>query len=550
MMVVDWVQVIFVAGFVACWLFWRDSRRRRVLAALAAAIIATAIWGIVIDRWQAGVCALFGVFGLVAIGASRWRSTRAARAGRPAGAWRLPWVTGVIWLCLGLAALFPVWMFPIRPLPKPDGKYVIGVRTFELDDPSRKGLAGVPAGQPRRLLVRIWYPAGDVTGMRRRPYLTKEEAKTSARSILGNALGFPPLFDHLRHVTTNAYEDAPLMPGAHSLPVLFFSHGYTSFLAQNSALVEELASHGYMIVSIQHTGDSGATRFPNGDIIPMEPIVWSTKRADGKPDPLLVKGVTADDPGDRLDATLAVRANAVKTNDRIGMRSAAMWLADRLFVHDQLQKGIVPAAIAPLAAAGNFTKVGEFGMSFGGATTGAVCMVDRRCAAGVNLDGTDLGFDAFDRNMPVPFLMLLSDTSDVFKLLGAKPPAQPRGGNEFSYERFADAGRLPTMHRVMVLDSKHVGITDFPLFIRQPFKGMILGNAPADDLIGTQKDLVLAFFDHYLRGADNGFPKAQIARWPGRLVPISSSYVASWWRTKSRAEQEQWTKRVDAVRRH
>lgn len=547
MMIVDWLQVVLMAGFIGCWLFWRDQRRRRVLSALAIAIIATAVWGIAIDRWQVGGCALFGMLGLSAIGVSRWRAARAEKAGRPARPWRLPWVTGLLWLFLALPLLFPVWMFPVRPLPRPDGKYAVGVRTFELDDPSRKGVSGVPADQPRRLLVRIWYPAGDVRGMSPRPYLTRAEAHSSARAI-GEAVGFPLLFDHLRHVASNAYEDAPLAPSVSGLPVLFFSHGYMSFLAQNSALLEQLASHGYMIVSIQHTGDSGATMFPNGDVIPMEPMPRH-KKSGGKPDPVLVKAVVAASPGERLDAMLKLRADAVRTNDRIGMRSATTWLADRLFVHDQLQKGAVPAAVARLVAAGRYDRVGELGMSFGGATTGAVCMVDRRCAAGVNLDGTDLGYDAFNRNMPVPFLMFHSDPLDVFKLLGAAAPAEPRGSNEFSYEQFADAGRLPDLHRVMLVDSKHVGITDFPLFIRQPLKGMLLGAAPAHDLIETQKDMVLGFFDHYLRAIDNHFPKAQMARWPGRLVPMSSGYVADWWRTKSPAEQEQLTRRIDALRR-
>ncbi len=69
-----------------------------------------------------------------------------------------------------------------------------------------------------------------------------------------------------------------------------------------------------------------------------------------------------------------------------GDRSLPIWLADRLFVHDRLQAGEVPPNVADLVAASDFSHVGEMGMSFGGSTTGAVCMVDKRCAAAVNLD--------------------------------------------------------------------------------------------------------------------------------------------------------------------
>jgi predicted dienelactone hydrolase len=53
-------------------------------------------------------------------------------------------------------------------------------------------------------------------------------------------------------------------PEKSNYPVLIFSHGLTGFRNQNTFEVEELASHGYIIVGIDHTYDAAATIFTDG----------------------------------------------------------------------------------------------------------------------------------------------------------------------------------------------------------------------------------------------------------------------------------------------
>src|SRR5690606_37753809 len=149
-------------------------------------------------------------------------------------------------------------LFPVNPLPKPSGQYAVGVRAFEISDASRLGVFLAKPDEPRRLLVRVWYPAQDVSGLKPAPYFTEAETTSTARS-LGGMVGFPEFFTYVSHVTTNSYPDAPLLEGATNLPTVFYSHGYTSFLQQNTVLMEELASHGYVVFSVQHTYDSSFT---------------------------------------------------------------------------------------------------------------------------------------------------------------------------------------------------------------------------------------------------------------------------------------------------
>jgi len=67
-------------------------------------------------------------------------------------------------------------------------------------------------------------------------------------------------------------------------------------------------------------------------------------------------------------------------------------------------------------------------MSFGGAIAGEICMIDKRCAAGVNLDGGNYPFSSFNAAVPAPFLMFHSDLREPLQHDGNAPaghgPAQ------------------------------------------------------------------------------------------------------------------------------
>ncbi len=180
--------------------------------------------------------------------------------------------------------------------------------------------------------------------------------------------------------------------------MVFYSHGYSAFAGGNWTLMEELASHGYAVYAIQHSGDASPTRLPDGTLLPMDPgLVEHLRRAahDGLPQAMR-QGYVSDDLDQRLDGQLHTALDLPAPANRAVNLSAPVWLADRLFVHDRLQAGEVPDRVADLVAASDFAHTGEMGMSFGGSTTGAVCMVDRRCAAAVNLDGGDFDFAPFD----------------------------------------------------------------------------------------------------------------------------------------------------------
>ena len=239
----------------------------------------------------------------------------------------------------------------------------------------------------------------------------------------------------------------------------------------------------------------------------MDPgLVEHLRRAahDGLPQAMR-QGYVSDDLDQRLDGQLHTALDLPAPANRAVNLSAPVWLADRLFVHDRLQAGEVPDRVADLVAASDFAHTGEMGMSFGGSTTGAV-HGRPTLRGGVNLDGGDFDFAPFDSDFPAPLLMLHADLGNFYRLFGIEAPARPRSFNDFSYERFEHAGQRQDIHRLVLRDSAHAGLTDNPLFIRRPLRGL-LGSAPTEVLIQAPNALVLGFFDHYLRGRATTFRK-------------------------------------------
>lgn len=541
MTLTDILLLAALAVFLLAWWVRRMPRRPIVLLVSTSVMLLAGVAGFLDDRWQALAGAGFAAVVLAVLLVNRLRRTDRARG--------IPFVSGTLFTLMALGPVAAIVMFPVFQLPKPSGEHAVGVRTFELADASRPGLFNAPAGAPRRLLVRVWYPAGDTSGLHQRPYFTQRESETTARTM-GEAVGFPQFFAYVKHVRTNSWEDAPLMAGAARLPVVFYSHGYTSFLGQNTALMEDLASHGYVVFSVQHTSDSSATLFLNGDVIPFDPAINEMVRntpdeGANRPQARALGGLTLDE---RIGGHIEYRTQAAARMDRTVVASARAWVLDRLFLHDQLQKGAVPEPIAQIAAASDLTRVGEMGMSFGGATTGTLCMIDKRCAAGINLDGGDFQFTAFNADMPVPFMMFHSDQNNSYRTVEREPPATPRGFNEFSYERIATAGTHKDIHRVQLKGSQHLGLSDFSLFIRSPLRDPLFGSTPSDVMIGAQNEFVRGFFDRYLRGQPGSFPQAQMATYKDWVLPVANSDLPAWWASKSEAERASLETRIEAAR--
>lgn len=71
---------------------------------------------------------------------------------------------------------------------------------------------------------------------------------------------------------THSYKDATPLMAQEKFPLLLFAHGMSLYSRQNTFQLEELASHGYVVVALNFTGDAATTVFPDGDRVDFTPI--------------------------------------------------------------------------------------------------------------------------------------------------------------------------------------------------------------------------------------------------------------------------------------
>ncbi|MCC7361826.1 MAG: hypothetical protein IT317_20250 [Anaerolineales bacterium] len=267
--------------------------------------------------------------------------------------------------------------------PKPAGPLPVGTQAWPLVDPRRADPFG-PTGPDggRTLLVNAWYPATAAEGSRlggtvgfpeggvlypRPPFtlLARQGMLPNTLRRLVEHHGLPgAALSQVTHLTTHARAGAPLAAGP--WPVLLFSHGYGLENAVSSSyLMEALASHGYVVLSVSHPGESLAAVYPDGRLAALD----------------------VDDPRLAFGARLAeVRAESGPWG-RLASESLALWTADLQTVLADLERLNAPGPDNAWAGQLELTRIGALGVGFGGSAALALAAADPRVQAVAALDG-------------------------------------------------------------------------------------------------------------------------------------------------------------------
>ena len=359
-------------------------------------------------------------------------------------------------------------------LPAPTGPYAVGRMEYDWTDQSRLDLLAPHAGTKRELVVWAWYPAQRVPGARprpRAPYLPQKWAQMSEEQhgFLGQQL-----MQSIDSIQTNSTDLAPLRAGAERYPVLIFEPGLGNIPAQYTTLLEDLASHGYVIFAITPTYSSDVVIFPDGRVVNATPA--------GKLD-------TNEDPHMAADQLVNI------------------WSQDVIFVMNQLTtlnttSGTMWSQRLDLA------RLGVFGHSFGGATAAQVCYRDTRCQAGINLDGSLAG-DVVQAGLTRPFMVIQHDMGDC-------SDADCRSFQQDVHTMLRTVPDGASYH-ISIKDTRHFNFSDYavhniPLGLR--FLGL-LGSIDGQRGMQITRAYVRAFFDRYLnqtpspllQGPSNAYPE-------------------------------------------
>ncbi|MCD4674014.1 MAG: hypothetical protein K8R77_15230, partial [Anaerolineaceae bacterium] len=266
---------------------------------------------------------------------------------------------------------------------------------------------------------------------------------------------------HLDLVKTHSHFNAPLANAEQPYPVLVFSHGYTNSFEVNQAQMEELASHGYVIFSINHTYEAFGTVFPDGRIVTIS-----------------------------KDTFFALNTEPTEYfNDHL-----ATWVADTSFVVDQIEMLDAGTSDDFFTNKLDMDHIGVFGMSYGGPTAEEFCLNDERCKAAVNMDGSHFGYTDFSFTpLQVPYLVFhnqnwMGKYDDVFSYVQNR--AYKVDVNKSEHLHFTD-GILWTPLLVWVDQSPIPFSAEDLHFVSKAIQ--------PKEMIRIENAYLLAFFDRHLK---------------------------------------------------
>jgi len=158
----------------------------------------------------------------------------------------------------GVVILSLVAMLPAIAAADPDKheSYAIGHTTMVLIDPSRNPDGSTPvttAGRP--LYLHMWYPASAESAQHIRYTWNNPIYNQNPGGTIYPGLPDTPALTFSGSLSAHPIaEGAPLAKGR--FPLLVATHGYEVAAAKNMPdTLESLASHGYIVASVEHTGD-------------------------------------------------------------------------------------------------------------------------------------------------------------------------------------------------------------------------------------------------------------------------------------------------------
>lgn len=217
------------------------------------------------------------------------------------------------------------------PLPPPTGPYAVGRTERFVTDPTRRNRNRISTNSS--FGITVWYPAERQAGEIPRPYFEE--------SIASDLQKWPAFRDRAPSFHSHSVQNARFARDAGVCPVVLFSHGLGLNRQDSVDKTENLASHGYVTVSVDHY-DCNVTVLSDGRYI--STAGWS---------------VTDEGLQDRVRDLSFV------------LSQLEIWNQQDPLLVDRLDLGKLAAA----------------GFSYGGAVAAEFSRVEPRCLAAVNLDG-------------------------------------------------------------------------------------------------------------------------------------------------------------------
>jgi predicted dienelactone hydrolase len=379
-------------------------------------------------------------------------------------------VLGLMVLLLALAVLPTVAQdtLPTAAFPPLSGEYAVGQTMRAIIDPSRDEVFTEDATDKRTLAVTFYYPAEPDANAQPAPYMTEAEGQGFSA-----VMGIPPALTQA--LQPNLYNDSPVALTEGGYPVLLFMPGLGTPVHLYMALLEQVASHGYVVVVIDPVYSQTISFYPDGQYVTAVP-------AGGD-----VAGDAASNP------------------------LIQSWVSDARFVLGWLEE--VNGADTQLAGLFDLSRVGMFGHSVGGAASLQTAYDDPRIAAAIDMDGRLFGA-VMNNALTTPFLIMNSEGSMDLSSVGVSDADLAALGMTHEQLEAAEAQHMaeqtrlltisPAGYQLTIAGTQHSSYTSDLHFVHDLVPELVteetVGTIASARMVQIESDYVVAFFDTYLKG--------------------------------------------------
>ena len=351
--------------------------------------------------------------------------------------------------------------------PYPTGEFAVGTKTFTIYN-TRKEVLDTKGESMRHVCARIYYPTlkESTNGLKKAISMSRNEAKGIAK-----AFKIPLNYDKMEKNGENlseAYVDAPFIEGM-KFPLIVFNHGYFSYPEGNSFLLLDLASHGYVVLTVGHPRESTGADFDDGTF---EMIDTSLSKKMYSP---FLRGIIAAYKLTRFKGTLEEQAELFEKFKNTYCTFIAdrvdEWITDTDIAVDNVRK--------EFSSIIDFTcGIGVSGHSHGGAVAYKYCQTRDEYVCGINIDGGLFG-NTDGMIMHKPFMQLSSKDNENVVTKGYLNHTAPA-------------------YKVLFNGMKHISFSDMKYAISSP---AMAGKLDPDTAHKYTCKCFLEFFDAYLKKA-------------------------------------------------
>ncbi len=344
-------------------------------------------------------------------------------------------------------------------------------------------------------MAQVWYPVKGDSSPVRAPYVQDASALSSALARALHVPGFT--FDYFQEITTHAIPSAPVADDKPSYPVLIFLTGITGYRQSNTFQVEELVSHGDIVVGLDQPYAAATVVFPDGHQI----LGWTRDQMQ----PLIQQSLSPVTPAPML-------GGQALTNGII-----PYFAQDVSFTLDQLTVLNTADPNGMLTGRLDLHHVGTFGISLGAMVASEACHRDARLKACLMMDAA-MPADVVQAGLRQPGMWITRPASsmqlegwsetDITQTLSTMQAV-------FNKEPAGDG------YYVSIPGMFHVNFTDGPYFTPLAQQIGLTGPINAQRGFAIINAYSLAFFDQHLEGRPAALLDGPSKQYPEVLFSVS-----------------------------